>query len=85
MVVLVYDKNYNYFATDIRSEGSIKEFSFTQSDRYNQNKFYIVKRDKNRHYYLQEFVKFKPVTKITRLHKSYIESVLNIAIKIYNK
>ena len=82
MKVLVYNKHYDFINATILSENNITDFSFTHSDNYNENKFYIVKRDKNRHYYLQEFINFKPVTKVTRLHKNFIESVLNIDIII---
>lgn len=54
-------------------------------DDYNYNKSYHVTRDKNRHYYLTEFVMGKPVSKVTRMHKSFIESILNIKICVGRK
>ena len=49
-------------------------------DDYNYSKSYHVTRDKNRHYYLTELIMGKPVSKVTRMHKSFIESILNIRI-----
>ena len=67
----------------IQSCSKINEFHFSISDRYNENKFYTIKRDKNRHYYLQEFINFKPCSKVTRLHKDFIENILNIRIDVF--
>ena len=81
MKIEVINKELNLKMVEITSN-KITDFHFTYSDKYNMNKFYIIKRDKNRHYYFQEFVCFKPVSKVTRLHKNFIESVLDIKINI---
>ena len=55
---------------------------FFVADKYNNNKHYIVTRDKNRHYYLRQYVFNKPVGKVTRLHKDFIEDILGIKIRV---
>ncbi len=82
MKIIVNDNILNYETVNITSYSKITNFEFSYSDRYNQNKHYVVKRDKNRHYYFQEFIYFKPVSKVTRVYKNFIESVLDIKITI---
>lgn len=51
-------------------------------DRYNSLKWWQVKRDGSYHYYLQQFIGVHPgnwraSSKMFRVRKSWIESVLN--------
>lgn len=82
-LIVVTDTVNNIGTIVIQSYSKINDFHFSISDRYNENKFYTIKRDKNRHYYLQEFINFKPCSKVTRLHKDFIENILNIRIDVF--
>ena len=54
-------------------------------DKYNSLKWWMVKRDKNYHYYVQQFIgispqKWYPSSKQMRIRKRFLESVLERVI-----